>query len=287
MNVNQGELETLVQSKIVLMSNDARDLHQLMVQRKTLIEESTAQSQKDILENNKKYKEKAELENRQKVKKTMAKEAKKQNETTEIIDNLISIAQESNDVPDYIWAIIRLLQNYAGIKFPGKRISSSQGELIQIFNFNSLGVLGNIRANTKLQADGQFQATNSSNYLTSRISALEQKQDLILTKVTIFGEKCILKIIFFLFLQLEELSYHVTVDQKVIDIDHYVPFQSTEAILAFCNPNDGLMKEKRLALKERLYASGDQTNMKTFVAGIVTAFFDGPLLGTHKWPYKK
>lgn len=76
-------------------------------------------------------------------------------------------------------------------------------------------------------------------------------------------------------------------ERKVIDIDKYLPFKSTEEILAFCNPDDGLLKEKKSAFKERVFAAGDTTSMSSFVSGIVHALFDGPLIGTHKWPYKK
>lgn len=76
-------------------------------------------------------------------------------------------------------------------------------------------------------------------------------------------------------------------DRKVIDIDFYLPFKSTADILAFCSPDDGLLKEKKAAFKERIYAAGDTSSMANFINGLVTAVFDGPLLGSHKWPYKK
>lgn len=76
-------------------------------------------------------------------------------------------------------------------------------------------------------------------------------------------------------------------NRKLIDIDMYLPFQSTEAILNFCNPHDDLFKEKKAAFKERIFAAGDTTSMSAFVTGIVNAVFKGPLLGSHKWPYKK
>ena len=76
-------------------------------------------------------------------------------------------------------------------------------------------------------------------------------------------------------------------DRKVIDIDKYLPFQTTEGMAAFCNPADGLLKEKKAAFKERLYAASDTSSMSNFINGIVNAVFHGSLLGTHKWPYKK
>lgn len=76
-------------------------------------------------------------------------------------------------------------------------------------------------------------------------------------------------------------------NRKVIEIDNYLPFQTTEAIIDFCNPTDNLFKEKKAAFKERIYAAGDTSSMSKFITGIVTAVFEGPLLGTHKWPYKK
>lgn len=76
-------------------------------------------------------------------------------------------------------------------------------------------------------------------------------------------------------------------NRKVIDIDRYLPFSKIEDILAFCSPDDGLLKEKKLAFKERLYAAGDTSSMSNFISGLVTAVFDWPLLGQYKWPYKK
>lgn len=76
-------------------------------------------------------------------------------------------------------------------------------------------------------------------------------------------------------------------DRKVVDIDNYLPFRTTEEMVAFCNPADGLLKEKKDAFKERLYAAGDMTTMANFINGIVNAVFHTSLLGTHKWPYKK
>lgn len=90
-----------------------------------------------------------------------------------------------------------------------------------------------------------------------------------------------------IFLQLDKLEYEITMHRKVVDIDSYLPFQSTEEIIAFCSPTDGILKEKKEAFKERLYAAGDTSSMSNFINGIVNAVFDGPLLGTHKWPYKK
>ena len=83
------------------------------------------------------------------------------------------------------------------------------------------------------------------------------------------------------------MDYEVTMDRKVVDIDYYLPFKSTDEIKAFCSSYDGLLKEKKAALKERMYAAGDTSSMANFVNGLVSAIFDGPLLGTHKWPYKK
>lgn len=79
----------------------------------------------------------------------------------------------------------------------------------------------------------------------------------------------------------------MTINRKVIDIDDYLPFNSTDAIHSFCNRDDGLYKEKKAGLKERLYATGDTSSMSKFIDGIVSAVFEAPLLGTHKWPYKK
>lgn len=76
-------------------------------------------------------------------------------------------------------------------------------------------------------------------------------------------------------------------DRKVVDIDDYLPFTTTEDILAFCNSEDYLYKDKKLAFKERLFAAADTSSLTNYINGIVTAVFDWPLLGKYKWPYKK
>lgn len=76
-------------------------------------------------------------------------------------------------------------------------------------------------------------------------------------------------------------------DHKVIDIDHYIPFNSIEDILKFCS-DDGILDLKKAAFRKRIYASGKRQDVSVFAPSIIDAFFDGsPLLGTHKWPYKK
>lgn len=84
------------------------------------------------------------------------------------------------------------------------------------------------------------------------------------------------------------MNYELTVDHKVIDIDHYIPFVSTADILQFCSAEDGLLDLKKAAFRKRIYASGKMTDVGAFAPSIIDAFFEGsPLLGTHKWPYKK
>lgn len=83
------------------------------------------------------------------------------------------------------------------------------------------------------------------------------------------------------------MEYEITMNKKVVDIDDYLPFRTPEDIRVFLNPADGLLKEKKDAFKERLYAAGNTTSMTAFITGIVAAVFDSPLLGSHKWPYKK
>lgn len=88
--------------------------------------------------------------------------------------------------------------------------------------------------------------------------------------------------------QVENISYELAVDNKVVDIDDYIPFQSTEDILSFCSAEDGLLAEKKTALRKRIHACGDQESHYKFVTSLVKTFFEpGPLVGTHKWPYKK
>lgn len=84
------------------------------------------------------------------------------------------------------------------------------------------------------------------------------------------------------------MNYDLAVDHKVIDIDNYIPFKTVEDILKFCSPDDGLLELKKAAFRKRVYASGKLWDIGAFAPSIIDAFFeDSPLLGTHKWPYKK
>lgn len=89
--------------------------------------------------------------------------------------------------------------------------------------------------------------------------------------------------------QIDNLSYDLSVDYKVINIDSYIPFKTVTDILSFCSADDPLSDLKKAAFRRRLYAaSANKDSISSFVPAIVEAFFDGsPLLGTHKWPYKK
>ena len=90
------------------------------------------------------------------------------------------------------------------------------------------------------------------------------------------------------FLQLDNLSYELAVDHKVIDIDSYIPFKTVEEINNFCSAEDGLLEVKKAAFRKRIYASAKLDSVASFAPSIIDAFFEGsPLLGTHKWPYKK
>ena len=124
---------------------------------------------------------------------------------------------------------------------------------------------------------------------------LNAKYELLLEKVicyvrtfSVLSDNCIFFFIYF-FLQIDNLSYELSVDHKVIDIDAYIPFNSIEDIVRFCSPDDGLIELKKAAFRRRIYASsGLKDTVSTFVPSIIDAFFDGsPLLGTHKWPCKK
>ena len=84
------------------------------------------------------------------------------------------------------------------------------------------------------------------------------------------------------------MNYELSVDHKVIDLDNYLPFRTVNDLLQFCSADDGLLDLKKAAFRKRMYASGRQDNLGAFSSSIVDAFFEGsPLLGSHKWPYKK
>lgn len=88
--------------------------------------------------------------------------------------------------------------------------------------------------------------------------------------------------------QIENLNYELSVDHKVIDIDNYLPFKSVSEIIQFCSSEDGLLELKKAAFRRRIYAAGRRQGVAVFAPSIVDAFFEGsPLLGSHKWPYKK
>lgn len=86
---------------------------------------------------------------------------------------------------------------------------------------------------------------------------------------------------------MDNLSYELSVDHKVVDLDSYIPFKTVEDILRFCS-DDGLLDLKKAAFRKRLYAYGKTDSLSSFAPSIIDAFFEGSeLLGTHKWPYKK
>ena len=89
-------------------------------------------------------------------------------------------------------------------------------------------------------------------------------------------------------IQIDNLSYELAVDHKVLDIDAYLPFKTVAGIEEFCSPADGLLDLKKAAFRKRIYAASNKKDLSAFAPSIIDAFFDGsPLLGTHKWPYKK
>lgn len=84
------------------------------------------------------------------------------------------------------------------------------------------------------------------------------------------------------------MSYDLSVDNKVVDIDRYIPFMTVKDILTFCSNDDGLLDLKRAAFRKRVFASANMKDLSSFAPSIIDPFFEGsPLLGTHKWPYKK
>lgn len=94
--------------------------------------------------------------------------------------------------------------------------------------------------------------------------------------------------IIFFFFQIDNLSYELSVDHKVVDIDAYIPFKTIDDILHFCSKDDGLLDLKKAAFRRRIFACGKKDSVAVFAPSIIDQFFEGsPLLGTHKWPYKK
>lgn len=91
-----------------------------------------------------------------------------------------------------------------------------------------------------------------------------------------------------LIFQIDDISYKLSVDHKVVDIDTYLPFKSTEEIVSFCSNEDGLLPEKKEALRKRIHAKTNKESVMTFASSLTNAFFENsPLLGTHRWPYKR
>ena len=108
-------------------------------------------------------------------------------------------------------------------------------------------------------------------------------------QIIVSNKKLNLKLCSSFLIQIDNLSYELSVDHKVIDIDAYIPFNSIDDIMTFCSTDDGLIELKKAAFRRRIYASsGLKDRVSTLVPSIIDAFFDGsPLLGTHKWPCKK
>ena len=71
------------------------------------------------------------------------------------------------------------------------------------------------------------------------------------------------------------------------DLDHYVPFKSIKDMLAFCNPADGMLMQRKNALARRIFAASDTSSLTNFVGTVAAAIFDPDFIRTHKWPTQK
>lgn len=88
--------------------------------------------------------------------------------------------------------------------------------------------------------------------------------------------------------KVDSIGYEMAVDNKLVDIDDFIPFKSVQDILQFCSGEDGLLTHKKEALRKRLQAFANQSSLSGFATSIKSALFENsPLFGTLKWPYKK
>ena len=84
-----------------------------------------------------------------------------------------------------------------------------------------------------------------------------------------------------------DIHYTLKAESDVINIDHYVPFKTVEQIASFCSNDDGLLHYRRAALQKRIFAAGDTSNPTKFNSSVCEALFQGEIIGTCKWPFKK
>lgn len=84
-----------------------------------------------------------------------------------------------------------------------------------------------------------------------------------------------------------DIHYMLKAESDVIDIDKYVPFKSIPEIEAFCSNEDGMLSYRRSALQKRIFGAADTENPTKFTTTVCDALFQGDIIGTCKWPFKK
>lgn len=84
-----------------------------------------------------------------------------------------------------------------------------------------------------------------------------------------------------------DIHYMLKAESDVIDIEKYVPFKTVAEIAAFCSNEDGMLNYRRAALQKRIFGASDTENPTKFTTSVCEALFQGNIIGTCKWPFKK
>ena len=73
----------------------------------------------------------------------------------------------------------------------------------------------------------------------------------------------------------------------MLEIDNYLPINSSEEADLFTTNHDGLLELRKKAVLKRVYGAGDISSMANFVATVTDIFFHPNYQISHRWPAKQ
>ena len=73
-------------------------------------------------------------------------------------------------------------------------------------------------------------------------------------------------------------------DSDPINIDNYIPIQTSYEAVYFCENQDGLLEARKRSLMRRIYAASDTSTMAAFVGSVVDIVFHVNFQISHRWP---
>ena len=79
----------------------------------------------------------------------------------------------------------------------------------------------------------------------------------------------------------------MALENDSIDLNEYLPFTNITDINKFCNNDDGQLQKRINSIQNRIYAVGDTSSPKDFVATVCDDLFDEMFQIEHKDPEKR